>query len=294
MDTIDGMKTFVAVASKNSFTQGAILAGLSTKLASKYIAQLEDKLGAQLFNRTTRNVSLTDTGAAYLKRCIPILEQLDELENDIHDRQKTLSGPIRIAAPTGFGSSELINLIQPFIALHPEVEIDLNLSDQRVAIVEEGIDLAFRFGKLNDSNLVAKKLTEMRMVVFASHQYLSRFSRLKDPHALSTHNCLIQKSSIDPNHWQFDIQGKIESIPVSGNFSANSPRAVASMVVAGEGIGRCPIYTVEPFLAANKVEILFEDMEVPGFSLYAIYPQSRHLTSRVRALIDFLVEALKH
>jgi len=289
MDTIDGMRTFVAVARQKSFTAGAKLLGISTKLASKYVRQLEDRLDAQLFNRTTRSVTLTETGRAYFNRCIPLLEQFDELEGVIQQRQSELAGLIRITAPTGFGGSHLVDAIRPFQLANPKVTIDLHLSDHRVAVVEEGLDLAIRFGELQDSTLMARKLMDMRLVVIVSPDYLAKYGEPNHPRALLTHNCLIQKTSTNPENWRFRINDKLESFKVAGSFQANSPRAITAMVAGGLGIGMCPYYAVEPFLKTGELKILFEENEAVKLGLYAVYPPSRHLTARIRALIDHLV-----
>jgi DNA-binding transcriptional LysR family regulator len=168
------------------------------------------------------------------------------------------------------------------------VSVDLHLSDQRVAVIEEGFDLAIRFGKLEDSSLMARRLLNMRVVVFASPDYLEKFGEPADPHALASHNCLLQKTSSDPEHWRFRINGKLVSIRVSGQFSANSPRAIAQMAASGNGIGMCPLYIVEPYLERGELKLLLEEMEGTVFGLHAVYPQSRQLTARIRALIDHL------
>ncbi|MCL1127444.1 LysR family transcriptional regulator [Shewanella surugensis] len=289
MDKIEGMRAFVAVSSENSFTAGAKRLAISTNLASKYVRQLETYLGAQLFNRTTRSVTLTDIGRAYLERCTPLLEQFYELEGLVQERQSELAGTIRISAPTGFGSRQLVKAIGPFQEAHPNITIDLHLSDQYVAIVEEGYDLAIRFGQLKDSTLIARKLLSMRIVVCASSDYLAQRGRPLQPDSLTTHNCLIPTSAADPNHWAFCIDKVIERIRVSGSFHADSPRAIAHMAAEGLGIARCPYYAAEPFIKDGSLELLFEEMEVTELSLYAIYPSNRHLTARIRALIDHLV-----
>lgn len=289
MDTLEGMRTFVAVAEQASFTGGARRLGISTKLASKYVAQLEERLGAQLFHRTTRSVTLTDTGRAYLQRCVPVLDQIDEMEDVVQDRQSELAGPIRITAPTGFGSRELVEAIGPFQRAHPKVLVDMRLSDQHVAIVDEGIDLAIRFGALQDSTLVARKLLDMRLIAVASPGYLAEYGEPKHPQALTTHNCLLPLTAADPNNWRFRIDGEQVAVPVDGSFKANSPRAIVHMALKGLGIGRCPYYPAKPFLESGALKILFEDQEPEPTGLYAVYPPSRHLTARIRALIDHLV-----
>lgn len=290
MDKLECMRTFAAVAAQSSFTAGAQQLGISTKLASKYVARLEEQLGAQLLNRTTRKVTLTDTGRAYLDRCLPLLDQLDELEDVVQLRQKELAGPVRITAPTGFGSRELVEALKPFQQAHPKVSIELVLSDRHVPILEEGVDLAVRFRVLKDSTLVARKLCSMRLMVVASPAYLAAHGEPAEPEALATHNCLQQMASSPPDSWTFGRRGQEKIISVSGMFRANSPRAVAHMAANGLGIARCPYYTARPFLESGKLQVLFEDQETEPIVLYAVYPPSRHLTARIRALIDHLAK----
>ncbi len=292
MDTIKCMNTFVAVASQSSFTGGAKRLNITTKLASKYVQQLEEKLGAQLFNRTTRSVTLTDIGQAYFERCVPLLNQFDELEGLVQERQSELAGPIRITAPTAFGSKELVEAILPFQLKHPKVIIDLHLSDQRVAVVEGGFDLALRFGQLDDSSLIARRLINMKMVIVASPAYLDRHGYPQYLEDLSKHNCLLQTASVDPEHWKLNENGHVKAYKVSGTFHGNSPRAIAHMALGGLGIGMCPLYVVEQYIMDGSLTLLFEDKETPEFLLNAIYPPNRHLTARIRALIDHLVNTL--
>lgn len=289
MDTIEAMRVFVNVARQKSFTQGAKQSGLSTKLVSKYVQQLEARLDAQLFYRTTRSVTLTETGCAYYEHCLPILEQFDELEDLVQHRQKELSGTIRITASTGFGSKELIEPLLHYQKQHPKVKVELHLSDRHVAVVEEGVDIAIRFGKLQDSNLMARKLKDMRVVIFASPEYLSANGRPFHPEELVGHNCLLFRSSTDSKNWHFNINGQIVTYPVSGTFNADSPRAITNMSCGGLGIGIGPYYAVETHVKSGELELLFEEMEMDPMGLYAVYPENRHLTARVRALIDYLV-----
>ncbi|MES0862893.1 LysR family transcriptional regulator [Ruegeria sp. SCPT10] len=294
MDTIAGMRVFMAVASHASFTDGARQVGISTKLASKYIGQLEQRLNAQLLHRTTRSVTLTETGKAYFERCLPLLEQFDELEGLVQKRQTELAGRIRITAPTGYGSAELVHLLKPFQDEHPGVLIELHLSDHHVSLVDEGFDLAIRFGVLKDSSLVARKLTDMRIVCCVAPDYLDRMGPLETPEDLSQHNCLLQTTGNVIDSWDFKTSDGKLSVPVSGNFRANSPRAVANMAADGLGIGRVPLYTAKPFLAEGRLKLILESYEARVLGLYATYPPNRHLTARIRALIDYLVTALAH
>ena len=293
MDTIDGMRVFVAVAKQQSFTAGAELCGVSSKLASKYVRQLEERLGAQLFNRTTRSVTLTETGGAYFNRCVPLLDQFDELEGLVQARQSELAGAIRITAPTGFGSTKLIEAIRPFQLDNPKIVIDLHLSDHHVGVIEEGFDLAIRFGAMKDSSLIARKLMSMPIVAYASPGYLAQFGKPSHPNELAAHRCLLQKFSSDTTYWKFEVAGELQSFAVSGSFYADAPRAIAQAALGDLGIGMSPLYCIEEFLASGKLVQLFEKEASLAMDLHAVYPPGRHLTARIRALIDHLVVAFK-
>jgi len=293
MDTLDGMRTLVAVARQKSFTGGAKQLGISTKLASKYIGQLESKHAALLFHRTTRSVTLTDTGRAYFERCVPLLEQIDELDDVIQHRQASLSGTIRLTAPTAFGSTKLVDALAPFLQLHPNIRVELSLSDQHVAIIDEGVDVAIRFGQLQDSTLIAKRLMRMRIVAFASPEYLARHGKPSHPSALATHNCLLQKSQVDPDNWKFKVDGQLVIVNVQGTFASNSPRAVTQMASQGLGIGMGPKYVTEPYVNDGSLQLLFEDYEANELILNAVYASNRHLPARIRALLEHLAVAFK-
>ena len=293
MDTIDGMRVFVAVAKQQSFTAGAELCGVSSKLASKYVRQLEERLGAQLFNRTTRSVTLTETGGAYFNRCVPLLDQFDELEGLVQARQSELAGTIRITAPTGFGSTKLIEAIRPFQLDNPKIVIDLHLSDHHVGVIEEGFDLAIRFGAMKDSSLIARKLMSMPIVAYASPGYLAEHGKPSHPTELASHRCLLQKFSSDTTYWKFKVDGELQSFAVSGSFYADAPRAIAQAALGDLGIGMSPLYCIEEFLESGKLVQLFEKEASLAMDLHAVYPPGRHLTARIRALIDHLVVAFK-
>ena len=291
MDQVEAMRAFVAVAQENSFTRAAKRLGKSTKLVSNHVAALEARLSTQLFNRTTRSVSLTDVGAAYLERCRPILEQFDELDDLVQDRQSALSGPIRITAPTSFGSTRLVHALAPFQADHPDIDVELHLTDTRVALVEEGFDLAVRVGTLRDSTLRVRKLSDMPLVVVASPHYLNSHGRPGHPRALASHNCIIDQALTDRASWRFNIGGTEETVRVSGNISVNTPGALAETATSGMGIARCPLYVVESALEDGRLVELFRAHRVTEYGLYALYPPNRHLTARLRALIDHLAAA---
>ncbi|WP_419907785.1 LysR family transcriptional regulator [Hoeflea sp.] len=290
MDQIEAMRAFVAVAKENSFTGAARRLGRSTKLVSNHVAALERRLSAQLFHRTTRSVTLTAVGSAYLERCRPLLEQFDELEDLVQDRHTNLSGPIRITAPTGFGSAWLVQALAPFQIKYPAIEVDLHLTDKRVALVEEGFDLGVRIGILRDSTLRVRKLADMPLVICAAPSYLEAHGRPTDPQSLASHNCFVDGNRPGPDTWHFGHGSDAVSVRVTGNFAVNMPAAMAAMAIGGLGIACCPRYAVEAPLADGRLEALFEDSNAMDYGVYALYPPNRHLTSRMRALIDHLAD----
>jgi len=288
MDKIETMRAFIAVAQEGSFTDAGRRLGLSTKLVSKYVRHLESRLKTQLFNRTTRSVSLTDVGAAYLEQCRPILEQIDDLDSLVRERQGALAGPIRLTAPTGFGSTRLSQALVPFLRKHPDVEVDMKLTDYRVALVEEGFDLAIRIGALTDSTLIARKLVDMPLMLCASPDYLRRHGRPQSPQALATHACLVNSNQVERNIWRFRKDGEEHIVRLSGAVQSNSPGALVRLAIGGLGITLSPFYAAKAALEAGELERVLPGFETDVFGVYALYPPNRHLTRRLRALIDHL------
>ncbi|GAB4526576.1 MAG: LysR family transcriptional regulator [Roseibium sp.] len=286
------MRAFVAVAREQSFTAAGRRLGLSTKLVSKYVRELEAGLKTQLFNRTTRSVSLTDVGAAYLDRCRTILEQIDDLDSLVRERQGALAGPIRLTAPTGFGSTCLAEALVPFVKRHPEVELDMRLTDTRLELVEEGLDLAIRIGPMRDSTLIARKLSDMPLVACAAPDYLDRHGRPQNPAALSTHACLVDDNQRERTVWRFHADGAELPVRLTGAVQTNAPGALARMAIGGLGITIAPLYAIQDALSDGRLERVLPDFEIESFSLFALYPPNRHLTRRLRALLDHLAAEL--
>ena len=292
MDTIIVMKAFAAVARHRSFTRGAMALGLSVKVTSKYVAQLEAKLQVQLLTRTTRKVTLTEMGIAYLERCLPLLEQFDELESVVQEKQSDLAGLIRINAPTPFGIGAIVPALAIFQAAHPRVELDLQLVDHRIDIIEEGFDLTIRFGEMEDSTLMARKLAQMPRIICAAPEYLARCGTPNHPAELSKHNCLLQESLQDVNHWGFSKHGKPLSVRLDGAFRSNSLIAVTRMAAEGLGVARTTLFIAQPYIDSGQLEILLGQYAEAPLEIHAVYPQTKHLTVRVRALIDHLAATL--
>lgn len=288
VDTIDGMRAFCAVAVEDSFTGGARRLGLSTRLVSKYVRQLEERLQVQLFNRTTRSVSLTDVGRAYFQRASALVEQFDEVEAAVQDRHGTPAGRIRMTAPTSFGEDRLPAMLAPFLEKYPDIRVDLDLSNRNYSLVEEGFDLAIRIGSPPDSTMMARRLAAMRVVTCATPEYLDQYGRPADPLALATHNCIVDTNIGAAPTWPYRVGGRTVSVRVSGQFYVNTPRAACEMALQGLGITLCPYYVAGPFVESGALEVLFADQEYYDFGVYALYPHNRHLTGRIRLLVDHL------
>lgn len=290
MDKIDRMRAFALVAKNASFTIAAQRMGRSARLVSKYVADLENALGVQLLNRTTRSVSLTDAGATYLALCEPLLDGFDELEERVRHDQTSLRGVIHISAPTGFGALRLTPSLAKFGAKHPNVDLNLQFSDRRVSIIEEGFDLAIRIGPMRDSSLKVRQLGLMPLVVCASPVYLERTGTPDHPRALATHECILDGNMTEPTIWRFDINGQEEAVPVRGRFRMNAPAAAARLAATGAAIARCPAYTVADAFRSGDLVELFAEHRVSPYAVAALFPQNRRLTTRVRALIDHLAD----
>ena len=288
MDKIDRMRAFALVANNASFTVAAQRMGRSARLVSKYVADLENALGVQLLNRTTRSVSLTDAGATYLTLCEPLLDGFDELEDRVRNEQASLRGVIHVSAPTGFGALRLVPSLAKFAEKHPNVELDLKFSDRRASIVEEGLDLAVRIGPMRDSSLKVRQLGRMPLVVCASPAYLERAGHPSHPQALATHECILDGNMTEPTVWMFSISGQEEAVQVNGRFRMNAPAASARLAVEGAAIARCPAYTVADALNSGDLVELFPENRVSPYVVAALFPQNRRITTRVRALLDHL------
>lgn len=282
------MRVFAVVARNGSFTKTAAELDMAVQTVSKYVKALEDDLDVQLFNRTTRKVSLNDSGRAYLEKCLDLLEQFDELESSVRFQHAAPKGRIKISAPTSFGELHLTPALRDFLHIYPDIKIEVYLSNRRVAMVEEGFDMALRIGQLPDSSMIAKKLTSMRMTICASPDYLAKYGKPSHPSDLVHHNCFVDQNLRHGRHWHFIENGQEFKVEVHGNFESNSPESMRRMTLAGLGIGFCPMYVISQDLVAGRLIPLFEENEAYLYGVYAIYPHRKHLSHRVRVLVDFL------
>jgi DNA-binding transcriptional LysR family regulator len=286
MQRYEGLETFVEVVNCGSFSTAADKLSVSKSHVSKQIARLEDRLGARLLNRTTRTVKLTDVGAGYYSRCSQILSDLEEAELAISNLQQTPRGSLRITAAGHFGEKYIGPAVADFLAKYPGLSIEINFTSRTLDIVEEGYDLAIRFGRLQDSSLIARKIASRRMYMCASPEYIKNHGRPEVLEDLKQHNCLRGFMS----SWPIEVNKELINHKVSGNWRSNNGNTLLVAAERGIGVVQLPHFYIQEQLASGKlVEVL---PEYNGFdtSTWAVYPHNRHLSTKVRMLVDFLIE----
>jgi DNA-binding transcriptional LysR family regulator len=287
VDRLDEINAFVGVADARSFTQAARRLGVSSAQVSKLVARLENRLQARLLNRTTRDVSLTDTGRAYLERARQLLEDFESLEGQVRDENGP-RGTLRISAPVSFGAAELTPALLDFAQAYPEVSLDVSASDRMVNLVEEGFDVAVRIGLLADSSLVARKLAAVRLVTCASPAYLARAGRPETPEALTGHAAILDHNLPDPGVWRFGAGVDRRDVRVSGRLRFSGAQACVEAALAGFGVAYGPAFAAAEFLREGRLVALLCDFEPEPIHVHAVYPHARHLSAKVRAFVDFL------
>jgi len=287
MDMVQGIRVFVAAVEAGSFSGAATRLGISAKLASKYLAELEARLGAQLLHRTTRRLGLTAAGERLMARAPDWLDQLDEMTGDLREG-RGLSGVLRVSAPVTFGEMHVQPMLCRFRGPHEGLQVDLRLSDRFVDLAAEGIDLAIRIGRLETSALVARKLGQTRLLLVASPLYLGGAgapTRLDD---LPRHLC-IRDTNLRDGAWSLTEGGEVQRVVVSGRYMVNSARTARDLAVAGEGIALCPDYMVRADLEAGRLTQVLCETSGPVLDIHAVHLGGRRLARRTRALMDFLV-----
>jgi DNA-binding transcriptional LysR family regulator len=291
MDRLSAMEMFAKVVAEKSFSGAARQLGVSKSVVSKAVAELEDRLGAQLLNRTTRQMSLTEVGGAYYERCVTILENVDEVEQLVSAQAHAPKGLLRMTAPVTFSIAHLGGPVSQFLADHPDVTLELALNDRVVDIVEEGFDLAIRISRrLRDSNLIAVRLCSSRSVCTASPAYLEQHGAPQHPRDLLQHQCLRYSNLGPAQEWTF-VDPKNQQpiqVAVSGRIIANNGEVLREAAVGGEGITYGPSFLPSADIKAGRLVPILQDYMAPPFGIYAVYPPNRHISAKVRRLVDHL------
>ncbi len=293
MDIVDGLKAFVATAQTGSFTGAGAQLGVSNRLTSKYVAELEARLGVRLFQRTTRKVGLTPAGEDLLARAPALLDDLDDLLADVAEDSRGFSGIIRISGPVTFGEVYVNEMLGRFAKQYPDLTLDLRLNDSYVDLASEGIDLGFRLGVTQTLSVKTRKLGDVQSFAAASPTYLAEHGEPLVPKDLTDHRCIVDTNRRAPLNWGFTRDGVDRGVTISGKFMVNSARAACDLAVAGQGIVYSPRFAVCDAVEAGQLRLLLPDYQGATIPVSVVYLEGRTLPRKIRALIDFAHEDIR-
>ncbi|MFC6669997.1 LysR family transcriptional regulator [Marinobacterium aestuariivivens] len=293
MERLNDIAVFIQVVESGSFTAAAERLGISKSVVSKYVTRLENGLGARLLNRSTRRMSLTEVGQTFFLQSRRGLEAIENAEAEVSRLQEAPRGMLRINVPMSFGILHIAPLLPAFQALYPDVSVDMGLEDRHVDLIDEGVDLAIRIAEMPDSSLVARRLGPCRHVVCAAPEYLARNGAPRVPEDLQHHNAICYRYQDSPNVWCFIApDGRLISVPVSGSIQTNNSLALKQVLLAGGGITLTPTFVVGDDIKAGRLQAVLGRYRTKEVSIYAVYPQRRHLSPKVRAFVDFLAQRM--
>ncbi|EIJ48802.1 LysR family transcription regulator protein [Herbaspirillum sp. GW103] len=291
MNKLREIECFIAVAELGSFVKAADALGISKAAVSRTVLELEARLGSRLMQRTTRRLSLTEAGSLYLERCKQIVTALEEADDLLSAGSAKPVGLLRINAPVTFGILHLAPLWPMFLDRHPEVELDITLSDRIVDIIDEGYDLAIRIARLADSTLIHRKLTSTSLPICASPAYLEKHGTPHHPHELAQHQIISYSYNQGKDEWQFSGPEGPVSVRIHARMHVNNGDSCVQAALGGIGITRQPTFMIDQYLRSGQLVPLLPDYTVPDLGIYAVYPSRAHLPAKVRAMLDFLSEA---
>jgi len=291
MDRFTAINAFVRVVESGSFARAAARLDVSVSSISRHVAELEAHLDARLLNRTTRRLSLTESGRVFHERCVQLLADLEEAEQSANAGTITPRGTLRLSASITFGVRHLASAVAAFIARYPAMRFDIELSDRAVDLVEEGFDAALRIGAIGSQNLVGRKVGTTALVCCASPRYIERHGEPRKPEDLARHVCLTYEYAAVRDLWPFrDRQGRERNVRVAGPIHANNGRFLEALAVEGVGIAYEPDFIVGPDVRGGRLVQILARFQPPPSSIYMVYPSRRHLSAKVRVFTDFLVE----
>jgi DNA-binding transcriptional LysR family regulator len=296
VDRFDNMQVFAKVVESGSFAAAAARLGISASMVSQHVKDLEERLGVRLLNRTTRKVSLTETGRAYYERCAGLLAELEEIERAVSDMHSAPRGELRVNSSPTFGILHLAPAVADFTARYSEISVELMLSDHMADMIEERFDVAVQIGQLPDSSLIARQLALCRLVVCGAPDYFARHGIPHAPADLATHNCLTIVTGISYYRtWHLvAADGTALNITPIGNLRTNSAAALKVAALAGQGVAYLPTYLVGDALQSGALVTVLDDYLAPPLPVRAVYPHNRHLSAKVRVFVDFLAARFGH
>lgn len=290
MDRFENMDAFIRVVESGSISGAAERMGVVKSAVSRRLKELETHLGVELFHRTTRRMNLTDTGRAFYHQAVRILDDVLEAEHAASQAHGTLKGSLKIALPESFGLMHMGPAINDFLALHPQIEFDLDFNDREVDLMQEGFDLAIRIANLQDSSLIARQLAPIHTLMCASPGYIEEKGMPRSPEELIGHQCLVYSLIRDFSSWQLlDSEKRLIKTKIHPHLKASSGEFLREAAVADMGIALLPTFMVYEQIQCGELQPVLIDYKPPLINAYAIYPQTRHLSQRVRAFVDFLV-----
>lgn len=293
MDKLSDIAVFIQVINAGSFTAAADRLELSKSVVSKYVTRLEERLGVRLLNRTTRRLHLTEAGKLFYDRCQRGLDEIDAAELEVSELQQAPKGQLRLNTPMSFGILHIAPALKSFQERYPDITIDMNLDDRQVDLIEEGFDLAIRIAELPDSSLVARRLGPCRHVLCASPDYLKVHGTPRSPDDLRSHRALTYGYHDSPREWKMiSSKGQYMSIPMNSCIHMNNSIALKQAALQGAGVMLCPSFIAGPDIKAGKLKALLSRYQLLEISIYAVYPQRRYLSPKVRAFTEFIAEQL--
>lgn len=288
MDRVGQMQVFVRVVERGSFSAAARDLGLTQSGVSKQVQALEQHLGVRLMNRTTRSARVTEAGARYHERCRALLAELEAAEAEVRGRRGTPAGVVTVSAPVPFGLEFVVPRLVEFQRRNPGIHVHMQLTDQAVNLVEEGIDLAIRLGRLAGDGMVARKIGDSPVALVAAADYAARSPLPHAPSDLAAHHCLLYTLSGAAATWRLSKGSQHESVRVSGTFRANNLLALRQALLAGFGVALLPLWMVDSGLRDGRLVELLEGWRADPMEIHAVYPTSRMLPARVRVLLEYL------
>ena len=291
MDRFHAITAFARVVEAGSFARAADRLGVSVSSVSRLVGDLETHLSARLLNRTTRRLSLTESGQAFFERSVQLLADLEEAEVAVTSASVVPRGTLRLTCSATFGARHLAPAVAAFVARHPQMRFDVELSERIVDLVDEGFDLAVRIGGTGGQNVVARKIGTTRIVCGAAPAYLERHGEPRKPEDLATHACMTYEYLPNRNVWSFrDPRGGERNVRIAGPAHATDGRFLVALGAAGAGIVREPDFIIGPDVRAGRLVPILTQFEPAPLMIYAVYPSRRHLSAKVRTFADFLVE----
>lgn len=292
MDLFDSMRIFVRVVERGSFSAVARELNMGQPAVSKQIRALEQYLGGPVFARSTRHLALTDQGQGFYRHCQDILGQLDTATRSFAIGQEQIAGPLRIAAPVSYGRLCIAPLIASFLQRHPEVRIDLRLSDHNEDLLKENIDLAIRIGVVKSEGLVAVSLGTSTRRVYAATAYLDRSGLPREPAELADHNCIAFTLLEHYDRWHFTCGARALDVAIKGNVTSNSSEAIREMVLGGLGLSLSPDWLFAADVQQGSVRSVLDDYQTTALPVSAVFSQERRRSARTLAFVDFLRQHL--